>query len=270
MNKNLEGKIIVIEGIDGSGKSTQIDMLCDKLRYNGFPDVLKFKFPNYKSESSAAVRMYLDSKICKDLEDTNPYAVSLFYTVDRYIAMKTELSKWISEHPDGIIVLDRYIGSNIIHQCSRLNSRKEKINYVRWLTGLEYDIIGLPKEVTTVYLSIPPKLAIANVTKRCDELGVQRDIQEVNKDYIFGCAKIAEELEGILQNELNWKFVEVSELGNPKESTSGLILAEMRDRESISEDIYKQVTQKLKSSKARFGSTTRGALGCSRRSKSKV
>ena len=111
------GKLIVIEGLDGSGKATQTKMLCDRLEKEG-KKFLKVSFPDYRSDSSALVRMYLSGRFGEHPDDVNAYAASSFYAVDRYASFK---ENWGKRYNDGrLIIADRYATSNGIHQCSKL------------------------------------------------------------------------------------------------------------------------------------------------------
>ena len=115
---SLKGKIIVIEGTDGSGKQTQAEKLREKLIKEGY-DVYASSFPNYASDSSAAVRMYLKGEIKEKAEDISAKAASIFYAVDRYITYKKEMET-VYTSGEQVIVLDRYVASNVIHQGAKL------------------------------------------------------------------------------------------------------------------------------------------------------
>ena len=123
------GKLIVIEGLDGSGKATQANLLYERLSRN-FEKVKKVTFPDYESDSSAPVRMYLSGKLSDRPDGVNAFAASSFYAVDRYISYKTN---WEQLYNDGgIIVADRYTTSNGVHQCSKLPS-EEWNSFMDWL-----------------------------------------------------------------------------------------------------------------------------------------
>ena len=127
----MAGKLIVIEGLDSSGKQTQTELLCKALSEKGIP-VKKISFPCYDSDSSALVKMYLAGKFGQNAEDVNPYAASSFYAVDRYASFKTD---W-SEHYNngGIVVADRYTTSNMIHQAGKISDLVERDKYLKCVT----------------------------------------------------------------------------------------------------------------------------------------
>ena len=116
----LNGKIIVVEGTDGSGKQTQAERLKQNLEKAGY-EVFSASFPNYSSDSSAAVKMYLNGEIKEKPTDVSAKAASIFYAVDRYITYKKEIEE---VHKEGkkVIVFDRWVASNIIHQGAKLSA----------------------------------------------------------------------------------------------------------------------------------------------------
>lgn len=123
----MRGKLIVIEsGSDGSGKATQSQKLFNRL-YDENYKVRKIEFPNYKSNSSALVKMYLNGEFGSNPEDVNAYAASTFYAVDRFASYKTE---WEEFYKAGdIIIADRYTTSNMVHQASKINDEKKEMNF---------------------------------------------------------------------------------------------------------------------------------------------
>ena len=144
----MKGRLIVIEGLDGSGKATQTAILCEKLRNMGL-EADNYSFPDYESESSLLVRMYLDGKFGDDPNSVNPYTASCFFACDRYASYKT---KWMEDYQNGhIIICDRYTTSNAVHQCSKL-PEGEWDSFIEWLYDFEYKKIGIPEPDCVVYL----------------------------------------------------------------------------------------------------------------------
>ena len=130
----MNGKLIVLEGLDGSGKATQAALLTEYLSHQGVP-VKKITFPDYASDSSALVKMYLAGKFGTHPDDVNAYAASAFYAVDRFASFKTN---WGSFYQNGgVVVADRYTTSNAVHQCSKL-PEEEWPAYLDWLFTFEY------------------------------------------------------------------------------------------------------------------------------------
>ncbi len=203
------GKLVVIEGTDGSGKSTQFKMTCERLQKAGRP-FKSVTFPRYTEESSALLRMYLRGDFGKDPNDVNPYAASTFFAVDRYASFKTD---WQKEYDAGIPVLcDRYTTSNAIHQACKL-PRDEADAFVRWLFGYEYGLLGLPEPSCVLYLDIPPETTFGLLKKRQGDGG---DIHELDHEYLKKCRETASRL----CEEFGWhriKCVEKGRLRKPEE-----------------------------------------------------
>ena len=134
------GKLIVIEGTDGSGKSTQFKLLSQRLEQEGhcFRHLV---FPRYQEESSALIRMYLGGAFGSNPSDVNAYAASAFYAVDRYASYKQDWQQWYDQ--GGLIVSDRYTTSNAVHQASKEPEEKQGA-FLKWLYEFEYDQLGLP------------------------------------------------------------------------------------------------------------------------------
>ena len=135
-----KGRLLVIEGLDGSGKATQAKLLAAHLAESG-RRVMEITFPDYESDSSALVKMYLSGQFGEKPDDVNPYAASSFYAVDRYASYKT---KWGSFYEaGGIVIADRYTTSNAVHQCSKL-PQEQWNDFLRWAFDYEYRLLGLP------------------------------------------------------------------------------------------------------------------------------
>ena len=184
------GKLIVIEGLDSSGKETQSRLLTENLKKMK-KDVLRCEFPNYKSPSSELVKMYLSGIFGKSAGDVNAYAASSFYAVDRYATFKTELEQFYNK--DGIIIADRYTTSNIIHQAGKINDTEQLDKYLDWLCDFEYNLMGLPRPDAVVFLDMPPQTGIKLMENRKNKAGgEEKDIHERDRKYLFDtydCAK---------------------------------------------------------------------------------
>ena len=174
------GKLIVIEGLDGSGKATQSALLVEELQKQG-KNVRKVSFPAYDSESSALVKMYLSGQFGTDPSDVNAYAASSFYAVDRFASYKTDWGKFYQE--GGIIVADRYTTSNAIHQCSKL-PKVEWDCFLDWLFDFEYQLMGIPAPDAVVYLQVDPVVSQKLMTGRYHGDESKKDIHESNLDYL--------------------------------------------------------------------------------------
>jgi len=148
----MSGKLIVIEGLDGSGKATQAEKLCETLKAKGI-NAIKVSFPDYESDSSALVKMYLHGEFGTDPSDVNPYAASSFYAVDRFASYAKNWKQFFQD--GGIVIADRYTTSNAIHQCSKLPEDQWDA-FLKWLFHYEYDLLGIPTPYRTVYLRVDP------------------------------------------------------------------------------------------------------------------
>ena len=135
-----KGKLIVIEGLDGSGKATQAKLLAQHLASQGLP-VREVTFPDYASDSSALIKMYLAGQFGQHPDDVNAYAASSFYAVDRYASYKTSWGSFYEQ--GGVIIADRYTTSNAVHQCSKLPPEQWN-DFLRWAFDYEYRLLGLP------------------------------------------------------------------------------------------------------------------------------
>lgn len=175
-----KGKLIVIEGTDGSGKATQTKELYDRLVSEG-KKVIKVDYPNYGSESCALVNMYLRGDFGDKATDVDPYVASTFYAVDRYASFKTEWEKYYNE--GYIILADRYTTSNMVHQASKLDGAKLD-GYLEWLHGLEYTMYKIPEPNSVIYLDVPTDYTLKMMEDRELKNGQGKDIHECDAEFL--------------------------------------------------------------------------------------
>ena len=178
------GRLIVIDGVDSSGKQTQAKLLAEGLRDRGY-SVREITFPNYESDSSALVKMYLGGSFGDKPDDVNPYAASTFYAVDRYASMKIDWGKAING--DEVVIADRYVSSNIIHQAAKIQDEIEKAQFIEWLNDLEFEKLALPRPDITIFLDMPVKHALELMRERANKITgeAQKDIHENNTEYLY-------------------------------------------------------------------------------------
>ena len=181
------GKLIVIEGLDGSGKSTQLELLPENLRKNGI-DSKTVSFPDYDSDSSALVKMYLNGEFGKKPDDVNAYAASLFYAVDRFASYKTTWGQYYNN--GGVIISGRYTTSNAVHQTSKMPEADWQ-GFLDWLYDLEYNKVGIPKPDKVIFLDMPIDVSQKLLSGRYKGDEAKKDIHESDTAYLEKCRKAA-------------------------------------------------------------------------------
>ena len=215
------GKLIVIEGTDGSGKSTQFRLLTDRLE----SEQVKFQklvFPQYSEPSSALIRMYLGGEFGKSPSDVNAYAASAFYSVDRYASYRKVWGKWYEE--GGLVVSDRYTTSNAVHQASKEPVDKRE-DFLNWLYDFEYDKLGLPRPDLVIYLDVPTDFTEKMLRHRESENHTHADIHEQDMQYLATCRRMGR----AAAEHYGWTVIRCVRDGA------------MRSMEDIHEEIYRHV-----------------------------
>ena len=215
------GKLIVIEGTDGSGKSTQFRLLTDRLE----SEQVKFQklvFPQYSEPSSALIRMYLGGEFGKSPSDVNAYAASAFYSVDRYASYRKVWGKWYEE--GGLVVSDRYTTSNAVHQASKEPEDKRE-DFLNWLYDFEYDKLGLPRPDLVIYLDVPTDFTEKMLRHRESETHTHADIHEQDMQYLATCRRMGRAAAA----HYGWTVIRCVRDGA------------MRSMEDIHEEIYRHV-----------------------------
>lgn len=181
------GKIIVIEGLDGSGKATQTKLLYEKLLAAG-KQVRRLEYPDYENQSSSLVKMYLGGDFGNKPEDVNAYAASAFYAVDR---VASYLQFWKRDYPtDTIFLCDRYATSNIIYQMAKV-PETERDAFIAWQQDFEYDKLGLPRPDAVLYLDVEPKVSQKLMEKRYGGDNSKKDLHECNLKFLLSCRESA-------------------------------------------------------------------------------
>ena len=179
------GKLIVLEGTDGSGKSTQFQRLTDRLSQEG-RQFQKLVFPQYSEPSSALIRMYLGGEFGARPSDVNAYAASAFYSVDRYASYKKVWGQWYES--GGLVVSDRYTTSNAVHQASKEPPEKQS-DFLKWLYDFEYSKLGLPRPDLVVYLDVPTDFTEKMMRSRESATHTHADIHEQDLEYLATCRR---------------------------------------------------------------------------------
>ncbi len=178
------GKLFVIDGTDGSGKQTQFKELQARLSEENI-SYRVVSFPNYESESSSLVKMYLSGEFGEKAKDVSPYIASTFYAVDRYATFKKYFESYYNE--GGIILADRYTTANMVHQAGKINDEVEREKFLNWLWDFEFKLFGLPVPTKTFFLNMPPEEAMHLMENRENKFTrqPQKDIHERDKEHII-------------------------------------------------------------------------------------
>ena len=178
---------VVLEGLDGCGKTTQTELVCKRFEADGI-DYKKIKLPDYESESSILVRKYLAGDFGKNANDVNPYATSVLYAADRF-ASYTE--KWKNDYLAGkLIFADRYTPANAIYQMTKL-SKPQWDEYLDWLFDFEYNKIGIPEPDKVIFLDMPIEVSQKLLSHRYGGNEDKKDIHERDTEYLAKCRKAA-------------------------------------------------------------------------------
>lgn len=224
----MSGKLIIIEsGSDASGKATQSELIYEKLKNEGVK-VRKVQYPNYESESSTLVKMYLRGDFGKNADDVDAYIASTFFTADRYASYKTEWEDFYRE--GGVVIADRYTTSNMVHQASKM-AVEDRDKYLDWLDDYEYGMFKMPRPDVVIFLNVPVEFSRKLMANRMNKFTgeKEKDIHERDAEY----------LERTYRNSLyiadkyGWKIVECIKDG------------ELRSIDDINNEIYKIVHEVL-------------------------
>lgn len=224
------GYLFAIEGIDGSGKQTQVDLLYNRLTAEG-RNPLRLSFPDYESDSSALVKLYLQGAFGQNANDVDPKVASACYALDRYASYKMH---WQTEYEHGRVILaDRYTPSNMIHQAAKIADSRQRAAYLRWITDFEYQVCKIPEPRSVIFLDMPPEYSSRLTADRKNKATgqQQKDIHESNRRYLLQCYEMAKEL----ACKYNWNVI------------SCVVRHEIRPIQEIAQDVYQCVMQCLNS-----------------------
>lgn len=219
----MHGKLIVIEGTDGSGKSTQKRMLTDALKKSNI-DFREVTFPRYNEESSCLVRKYLNGEFGNNPMDVSAKTASVFFAVDRYASYKDSWEKYYAN--GGIIICDRYTTSNAVHQTPKL-SKNDWWSFTDWLFDFEYNIMGIPIPDLVLLLDMPPEKSFKLLNVRQGNGG---DIHEKNHEYLKLCHDCALQI----SEKYGWNKISCADNNN------------VRSIDDIASEILKIVMEKIK------------------------
>lgn len=212
------GILITIDGLDGSGKQTQSEILYDRLTKAGVKAKI-VSFPDYDSNSSALVKMYLGGEFSHDPNAVNAYAASAFFAVDRVASF---ISSWKEDYDNcTVIIANRYTTANAIHQLSKIDGDAKRQAFVDWLYDFEFNKLAIPSPDLTLFLEVPVDISLGLIKARSEETGREIDIHE-NAEHLNRAYSAAL----FSAKALDWKTVHCSRDG------------QMRTREDIADEIF--------------------------------
>ncbi|MBC3804848.1 aminotransferase class V-fold PLP-dependent enzyme [Acetobacterium fimetarium] len=225
--KKHKGRLIVIEGVDGSGKQTQTQLLYDRLIKNG-EKVMKISYPRYDKESSAMVKLYLAGAFGEDPSQVSPYIASTFYAADRYASYKEDYEEFLNQ--GGTVLADRYTTSNMVHQAGKIRAADERKKFLDWLWDYEFNLYGLPVPDQVYFLNIPPKINEELIRNRNNKItGKQeKDIHEKSPEHLRESYQSAL----ALVDDYGWTEINCVHQGK------------LRSIESIHEEIWNDINKK--------------------------
>jgi len=216
------GKLVVFEGIDGSGKSTQFDLMCKRLSDEN-RQFKRIVFPRYSEPSSALIKMYLAGDFGNDPDSVNAYAASSFYAVDRYASFSQDWRDYYES--GGLILTDRYTTSNALHQGAKID-KKQREDFFKWLYDYEFNLIGLPVPDMVIFMDIDIDYAAKRLQQRQIETGTNADIHENDMVYLRNSIESGKQAAA----QFGWQKI------------SCIINEIERDKEELHEEIYKLIS----------------------------
>jgi dTMP kinase len=223
----MRGKLIVIEGVDGTGKETQTKMLIERLKREGYENIKYIDFPRYGKPSAWAVEQYLNSKL-GSLKEINPRISSIFFAFDRFCACD-EIKEALQQ--GRFVVANRYTSSNMGHQAAQVRDKEQRDEFLAWLENLEYKVYRLPKPDKIILLKMNPGIAqrlVAERKKKDYVTGDPKDLLERDVEHL----RAAQETYLYVAKKYNWEIVDCSPKGN------------LRTPEDIHKEIW-NIVQKL-------------------------
>ena len=224
----MKGKLFVIDGTDGSGKQTQFQRLAKRLESEGI-EYRTVSFPNYDSQSSSLVKMYLSGEFGTNAQEISPYIASTFYAVDRYATFKKDYQEYYNN--GGIILADRYTTANMVHQAGKIKDKQEREKFLNWLFDLEFNLYGLPIPTEVFFFFFSVKISEKLMLNRENKFSktTKKDIHEINEKHLQDSYDTACEL----AKEYNWFTIECIKNGK------------IRTIDDIHEEIYLEVKKYL-------------------------
>ena len=204
----MNGRLIVFEGTDGSGKATQSRLLCEHLQRENIP-YKNITFPQYGKPSAAMVQEYLDGNLGRRPGDVNAYAASLMFSMDRYASYKQDWGAFYEA--GGLVIADRYTTSNAVHQTAKLPP-EERDAFLDWLFDFEYRLLGLPEPTRVLYLDMPTEATEQMMRLREAATHTKADIHEKDQAYLRRCRENAAHVVA----RCGWTRIDCARAGAPR------------------------------------------------------
>lgn len=233
-NRKLKnGKLIVIDGTDGSGKATQVEYLTNRLKKDGYK-IKIVDFPEYYKNFFGAFIGHCLSEQYYNFINVHPKIASVLYAADRWQSSK-EMINWLKE--GYIVIANRYASANQIHQGGKISDTKKRNNFIKWLNQMEFEVFGIPKPDITLYLSLPIHIVMKLLNERESSqmkrkyLKKNKDVHEADEKFMENSIKSALWL---AKTQPNWAKIDCSKKG------------EILSREDIHEMVYNEVKKILK------------------------
>ena len=203
----MKGKLIVFEGTDGSGKTTQVQLLSQRLTREGV-DFRIIDFPRYGNPFAEPAKLYLEGALGKKAGDVNAYAASAFYAVDRFASFRKD---WGEDYRQGKLILcDRYATSNMVYQMGKV-PREEWDRYLAWVEDFEYQKLGIPRPDLVLYLDMPIEVSQKLLLERYHGDSGKKDIHESHLDFLRACRESAR----YAGQRLGWREIPCAKDGEP-------------------------------------------------------
>jgi len=231
--KKQKGKFIVIDGTDGSGKTTQVVLLTERLKKDGYK-VKVVDFPEYYKNFFGKFIGHCLSEQYYNWLNIHPKIASVMYAADRWESSE-EIRKWLGE--GYVVIANRYVSANQIHQGGKIKSAKKRADFMKWLNEMEYEVFKIPRPDITLYLSLPINIILQLLKDRDSSkmkreyLKKKKDVHESDVDFLINSRKSALKL---VKENKNFVKIECSEKG------------EILSREQIHDLVYKEVKKVLK------------------------
>ncbi len=227
-----KGKLIVIDGTDGSGKATQVDLLIKRLKKDG-KKVKVVDFPEYYENFFGKFIGHCLSEQYYNFVKVHPKIASVLYAADRFESSK-KMQGWLNAGT--IVIANRYASANQIHQGGKIANTKKREEFMKWLAEMEYEVFKIPKPDAVFFLSVPTSMVLKLINERNKNqargyLGKKKDVHEKDKSHLENARKSALWL---AKTQKNWVKIECVEKNA------------LRTREDIHTEVYTQVKKILK------------------------